>query len=159
MATRIEKEDPQNDDLVVLHPEQTVTINGQEITVREYGFIEGLKLRPLMKPLHDRLYEITQSGQRIELESILDVVADNPGELTQLIATSAGVNVSWINSLNDADGTLLMMTWWGVCGPFFVRKLSDRLMTAQLQRQAERNAIAGATFTPPSSPMATPLTK
>lgn len=155
MARKVEVEDPQNDDLVVLHPEQSLTINGCNITVREYGFVEGLKLRPLMKPLLERLYQVTTSGQRIELESVLDAVADHPSEVLQLIAISADVEQSWINELNDADGTLLMMTWWGVCGPFFVRKLQDRMMRSLLQQQAQQKALAGVTSMPNSSQTAT----
>ncbi|WP_420598640.1 DUF6631 family protein [Neptuniibacter sp.] len=159
MANKLEVEDPQNDDLVILHPEQDVTIHGRKLTVREYGFVEGLKLRPLMKPLLDDLYQLQKNGHKIDLDATLDAVANHTDIITRLIATSAEVEAEWVAKLNDADGHLLFMTWWGVCGPFFVRKLSDRMMTDLLQLQAQKRALAGVTSTPPSSTTATAPTE
>ena len=49
--------EPGADDLQVLHPERSPIIAGRQVTVREYGFIEGLGLRPLAQPFLDELHE------------------------------------------------------------------------------------------------------
>ena len=46
------------DDLEVLHPDRTATIAGRAVTMREYGFIEGLKLAPLYKGIVDDIEQI-----------------------------------------------------------------------------------------------------
>ena len=47
MATKIPGTTPPEgasaaDDLAVLHPDRTLPIGGREVTIREYGFFEGL---------------------------------------------------------------------------------------------------------------------
>lgn len=136
---------PGADDLEVLHPERLLTIAGREITVREYGFVEGLRLLRIAEPIIAGL----QGGMGSSVpafESIMGVIAEHAGVAVQLMAAAADVEVEWIESLSQDDGQLLLMVWWSVNGPFYLRTAATRAVVA---------ARAGATSTPPSSAPAT----
>ncbi len=161
MARLIEKPQPVEDhqnDLEILNPERQLRIQGELITVREYGFVEGLKIRPIAQPFIDSLGELFRSGG-LSTDGVIDVVAEHLDAVLQLVATAADVDRAWIEQLNDADGQALLMTWWGVNGPFFVRALQTRAITDLLeaQRKADQTS-AGPTSMPTSSPTDTTST-
>ncbi|HBO4355100.1 TPA: hypothetical protein L4U31_002858 [Pseudomonas aeruginosa] len=139
---------PGEDDLQVLHPDITVTVAGQSLVVREYGFVEGLQLRPRVQPLLDDLYALLK-GEALELEQIV-VVLGKHAELTiQLVAQAANVDVGFVQSLNQVDGQRLLMAWWTANGPFYVRGQAERV---QVEAAVEKARLhAGATSTQPSS--------
>ncbi|MHB1273614.1 MAG: DUF6631 family protein [Rhodanobacter sp.] len=137
------------DDLAILHPQATITVEGREVTVREYGMIAGLQLRVQVQPFIADLGALFEAGGECLVEDIIDVIAVHWSLVRLAIAASAGVEPAWLDSLGDTDGDLLINTWWGVCGPFFVRPILRRKLE-QLRRQAS----AGATSTPNSSPPA-----
>lgn len=142
--------DEGRDDLSVLHPEITLTLAGRAITVREYGFIEGLRLRAELAPLVADLGKLFEGGEGL-LEDVLDVLGTHAEAVQRAIAASAGVDMDWVAKLGDAEGDQLVQAWWGVCGPFFVRqivrRLRERLARAQLAGVSD-----GATPTPTSPP-------
>lgn len=147
MARKIERKktsrpEEGRDDLGILHPELTLTVAGREITVREYGLVEGLRLRATLKPFTADLQAIFDRGEAL-VEDVMDVIATHFPLLRSAIAQSANVELDWIDGLGDADGDLLLNAWWGVCGPFFFRQV--------LRRKVERmrhQALAGQTSTP-----------
>ncbi|SFL60954.1 DUF6631 family protein, partial [Azotobacter beijerinckii] len=130
-----------SDDLEVLHPERTAIIADRKITVREYGFVEGLRLLPLAEPIIAGLKGGMGSSVPA-FESIMGIIAKHADVAVQLMAAAADVEVEWIESLSQDDGQLLLMVWWSVNGPFYLRTAATRAVVA---------ARAGATSTPPSS--------
>jgi len=163
MARRIEKpqamEDSQ-DDLEILHPDAEITVAGRQLTVREYGFIEGLKLRGKMQPFLESLRSLTATPAVTPIDRILDILAEHQAAVTELVAVSAGVEPEWIESLNDQDGSALVFTWWAVNSPFFVRQLQNRMINELLKPlPAAVPMSAGVTSTPPSSPTGTTPTE
>ena len=133
------------DDLQVLHPERRATIAGRDVVVREYGFIEGLALRPLAQPLLDDLYAQITSGMP-DLEQILVLLGRHHAIVQELVAKAADVEPEWLDTLNQDEGYLLLMLWWGANGPFYVRSAVQR---AVAHRTAEA-LRAGQTSTQPS---------
>ncbi|MCY1412476.1 hypothetical protein D9M71_278860 [compost metagenome] len=140
--------DAGEDDLDILHPERTVTIAGRQVTVREYGFIEGLALRPLMQPFLDDLHVLITTGGVPPLEQILGIIGRHHEIVAQLLATSADVDIDWVQGLAGRPGKQLLYVWWTVTGPFFVGEVVDRVMA----ERAVDKARAGLTSTPASSP-------
>ncbi|WP_325438049.1 DUF6631 family protein [Pseudomonas nitroreducens] len=139
------------DDLQVLNPNRELEIEGRKITVREYGFVEGLGLRPLMQPFLDDLYVIMKGAGVPELEAVIGVLGKHNDMVVTLMATSANVDESWIRSLPQRPGKLLLYVWWIVNGPFFVGEVTDRLQ--QERFVAQLKAPAGQTSMPASSPV------
>jgi hypothetical protein len=119
------------DDLQILHPEKTAVIAGTEITCREYAFIEELELRPLTQPIIDGMIDLLNSKDFSDRELDL-LIANNIKAAQQLMAISAGVEVEFVRSLNQADGRQLYALWWGVCGPFFVTCAKDYVVSKRM---------------------------
>lgn len=135
---------PGADDLEVLHPEREVTIAGRQLVVREYGFVEGLKLRPLYAPLIETLKPVLAEGELPDLEQILGLLVQHADALPPLMATACDQPVEWVASLGHEDGHNLMLVWWGVLGPFFVRSAAGQLLSERLRAMRR----AGVTSTP-----------
>lgn len=139
------------EELDVLHPERSVVLAGRAVTVREYGFVEGTRLRLLAKPFTDQLFAFIKGQEVPHYEAVLDIIAEHIDLVVALMAQAADVEVEWIQQLSSDDGELLTLMWWGANGSFFMRAALQRL-------RAEREVVAllaGAASTPPSSPMAT----
>lgn len=135
---------PGADDLEVLHPEREVTIAGRQLVMREYGFVEGLKLRPLYAPLIETLKPVLAEGELPDLEQILDLLVQHADALPQLMAAACDQPVEWVAGLGHEHGHNLMLVWWGVLGPFFVRSAAGQLLSERLRAMRR----AGATSTP-----------
>lgn len=136
------------DDLQTLHPERSATIAGRQVTVREYGFIEGLGLRPKAQPLLDDLYAQIAEGHIPELEEILVLLGQHHLLIQELVAVAADVEPQWVASLNQDQGYQLLMMWWGANGPFYVRSAFNRVVA----KKSAAAARAGLTSTPLSPP-------
>jgi len=134
------------EDLAILHPDREVTIAGRPLVIREYGFVEGLKMRAIAQPFIDALYALTDgSGGRPP--SFLDVEAllgEHFEHVIPLIAKAADIESEWISSLSDEDGYRLMQEWWLATSGFFIRRVVERLAT---ERAVERLAgLRSTTF-------------
>lgn len=132
-----------DDDLEVLHPERQCSIAGRDLLMREYGFVEGLKLRPLYAPLIETLKPVLAEGELPDLEQILDLLVDHAERLPQLMASACDQPLEWVVSLGHEQGHNLMLVWWGVNGPFFVRSAAGQLLSKKVQEMRR----AGATST------------
>lgn len=139
------------EELDLLHPERTAVLAGRKVTVREYGFVEGTRLRLVAKPFTEGLFGLIKSSEVPDYEAVLDVIAEHLDLVLELVAASADVKVDWVKRLSSEDGELLLMMWWGACGAFFMRAALQRL---RVERQVE-TLLAGAVSTPPSSPTGT----
>lgn len=87
-------QEPGADDLEILHPDRTVEIHGRTVTMREYGFVEGLKLRATMQPFLDDLHAMVVNDRGLPpLDRIIDVLASHHSLVVQLIAQAADVEL------------------------------------------------------------------
>lgn len=140
------------DDLQKLHPNLEATLNGRVVVVREYGFVEGLKVRQKLKAFLDGLYELIKLNATPPLEQILDLVVDNLDAVLESVAVAADVAVEELTSLEDQDeGDLLLMRWWTANGPFFYRLAAGRVVKDRLMAAEEERRRAGLTSMPASS--------
>ena len=134
-----------DNDLAVLHPERVVVLAGTRVTVREYGHIEWLRLQAAATPLVGALAAMLDAGQEPTYEQALAVLADNADALAPLVAQAADMPLADFDALAPDDGELLLMTWWGCNGRFFVRRALNKVAVAR----AEAARSAGARSTPP----------
>lgn len=142
------------EDLQVLHPNRTLSIAGRDVTIREYGFVEGLGLRPLMQPFLGDLYAVTKVAGLPDLEAILGVLGKHAEVVAELMAIAADVELEWVHQLPPRQGNALLYAWWTVNGPFFVDAVMDRIR-GELAVEEQRKARAGQTSTQPSLPEGT----
>lgn len=139
---------PSTEELAVLHPEQSFTLAGREITVREYGHIEGLRLLAWAQPFADALYECFPRGSQAPSVTVLSALLAKHATLVRdMAAQAADVEPEWVEGLRDVDGDRLLMAWWQVNSGFFFRRLLGRAAVEKLQERQR----AGAGSTPPSS--------
>jgi hypothetical protein len=124
---------PGDDDLEILHPEREPTIAGRQLVVREYGFVEGLKLRPLYAPMVETLKPVLAEGELNALEDVLDLLAEHADRLPELMAKACDQPTEWVAGLGHEDGHHLLLVWWGVNGPFFVRSAVGQLLNERLR--------------------------
>ncbi|MGO4699802.1 DUF6631 family protein [Dyella sp. 2RAB6] len=162
MARKLRKDEPNKappksgaDDLSVLHPDMTVSIAGQSVTVREYGLLEGLIVRGYMRPFTADLERMLSTGSEVLTEDVMDAIGLHAHLVHRALAQSIAVagneasetDMQWIGQLKDLDGDRLLNTWWGVNGLFFLRQATRRVA-----ERARRQALDGATSTLSSPP-------
>lgn len=144
------------DDLQKLHPNLEAPLNGRIVTVREYGFVEGLQVRQQLKPFLEGLYEIIKADSVPLMEQVMPLVVAHLDDVLQAVATSADIEVEELRTLKDHDeGDLLLLRWWTVNGPFFYRRAQIRILAERMRAAEAEKQRAGQTSMPASSAPAT----
>jgi hypothetical protein len=140
------------DDLEILHPEREIEIAGRKIVMREYGGVEGIRLAGAAAPVVHDLAALTSAdkgGDMLAYLNLQAVFAKHVDAITGMVAQACDQPRAWVESLGDADLQTLLVTWWAVNGPFFVRRV---VQTVQMQMAT--GAFAGAkstAFSPPTT--------
>lgn len=136
------------DDLEILHPERELQIAGVKITMREYGFVEGMRLAGAAAPVvHDlaALSGANVAGSLLEYANLQAVFAKHVDAIVGMVAQACDQPVEWVSKLQPVDGENLLLTWWAVNGPFFVRRV-----ITELQMRVVNQPFDGAKSTPRS---------
>ncbi|WP_284119439.1 hypothetical protein, partial [Klebsiella pneumoniae] len=76
-----------------------VGVGGRKLTVRECGFVEGLRLRPMIQPLLDDLYAISQGAVLPDLAQILVALRQHSVLIPHLMAVPVDVEEVWVSGL------------------------------------------------------------
>ncbi len=119
-------------DLEILHPERELEINGETVTVREFGFVEGARLGALAKPVIDELADLMNDPEGdIDLGALGEIMARHSDAMVQLMARAVDREPAWVESLSDADGQRLLLTFWQVNSDFFMRRLVMQAVSRQ----------------------------
>lgn len=108
----------------ILFPHKTITFNGTDVTVHEFKYLEGLKAAGVAQPLLTGLLELIDTEPKLSMPGLDRVIGDNVEVWLKLLSMSSDKPVEWIENLNDADGTLLSMTFWELNGPFLLRRVT-----------------------------------
>lgn len=138
--------------LATLLPNQTVIVGGVEVEVHEYTLAEQLKHRATLKVLSQglkALYDTTPDGE-IALDNLYDFLGENFEFVLQAMAIACRQPLEWVSALSGDDSETLLMTWWGVNAPFFLREAVKPEME-RLIKQAIKNLSTGAVSLPASS--------
>lgn len=155
MARKIDKVAPPpaapaaaSNELDVLHPERVVLLaRGKlRVVVREYGHIEWLRLLQQAEPLVAAIAAVIGAGREPSYEEALAALAQHAEALAPLVAQAADMELAVFDALQPNDGELLLMTWWGCNGRFFVQRALNRVAVARAEASASQ---AGARSTPP----------
>lgn len=121
-------------DLAVLHPECRATIGGRPLVVREYTFMQGLRLTPLISPIVDAMADLALAGELPDPEAMRPVFAQHADSMLMLIAEACGQDVSWVAALPDDEGRKLHLMWWTVNAHFFGRRVMQSVITKGLHQ-------------------------
>lgn len=137
-------------ELETLIPDDTLEIAGVSVTVHEYTFMEGLRVDAIAAPVVDGLAGIfldREGDGQFPMSELAAVFGDHPETLVELLSIATGMPQSWVKALGDADGQLLLMTWWAQNRFFFVRRLVQEMAGRQAAEKAS-GSLAGASVLP-----------
>lgn len=142
-----------DDDLEVLAPEQTVTVAGEPVTVRELTFGETLRHAREVGALTTALRDVFRPGvDRAAQVALIDAtMTRHPDAVLALVAAATGREPAWIEALPSAEGELLVWAWWQVHLGFFVRRLAPAVLHQQAGASAGSSPPSPATGTTPSA--------
>lgn len=153
------------DDAAALFPDVEENVRDPDtgetvrLTVREFRFSEGLKVRAQCRGLVAALAAwAADGGEAAEFDSI---VAAHAETWLRLIGRAANRPEEWIGRLSDEDGTKLDEAMWEANGPFFVRRIMAAMraetVASTLSELGGSSATSSPTATdgaPPTSPPA-----
>lgn len=109
-----------------LYPEQTLSIEGERITVREFTFIEGLRAGHIASSLLADLAALFESGGARPSRMALAVIfARHEETFLYLLSMVTGKDTDWLRELSDGDEQRLFTAFWMVNQAFFSHRLIE----------------------------------
>lgn len=139
------------DDLAVMFPREFhVTVNGENVHLHEYGWVEEQELRQHSQPFINDLM-VLFSGTDATMENVDALVSKHIKAIQTMIAVSASKSVDWVRGLNKTDGDAVYRAWWSANGPFFVSCATESLRSELMEK-----ARAGLMLLQRSSQTTTP---
>lgn len=149
----------------VLHPNGVITIKERTVTVREYGWVEGMRVQAACKEFLQAMYLVFGQGNGgpppahvvqatfiehgLTLQWLIawSITPAADAENAHQFVEAQVKNAQWVASLNDLEGAALMAAWWSVNGPFFIRRFQE-MRLAELANLASGSPSGGHASTP-----------
>lgn len=141
------------DDLAILHPDRTLMIGGRTLTLREYGFFEGLDVADRAAGFIADLVAASEHGA-LRYAQVRRLFGRHRAVIPAIAAQAGDVDAAWLEALAPDDLELYLATWFAVNAAFFVREVLAEVREAQL-REAHllaASASDGTIFSPDSPP-------
>lgn len=139
-------------ELAELSPNITLTLAGRQVTLREYGFFEGLdvahRAAEFIADMHDQC-----RGGELRYDRIRRLFGKHADVVVPIAAQAADVEPEWVRGLGKNDAETFMSTWFAVNAGFFVHEVVVE-MREERQRAAAAERLAGTSSSPNSPPPA-----
>jgi hypothetical protein len=141
------------DDLAVLHPDRTLVIAGRTVTIREYGFFEGLDIADRASAFIADLIAASDAGT-LRYAQVRRLFGRHRAVIPAITAQAGDVDVAWLEALSADDLEVYLATWFATNAAFFVREVLAEVREAQLldAHPLASGASAGATSSSDSPP-------
>lgn len=110
-------------DLSVLFPNQTVFIQGQNITVNEYPFVQWLQLRQQYSAFIEKFTALMSNQDDVLVDDVLMFFEDEFADVQGLILASINQSSDFLSKVSASEMESLMLTWWQVNKHFFLRSM------------------------------------
>lgn len=139
-------------ELAELSPDIRLTLAGRDVTVREYGFFEGLDVAHRAAAFIADMHDQCRDGE-LRYDRIRRLFGKHAGVVVVIAAEAAGVEPEWVRGLGKDDAETFMSTWFAVNAGFFVHEVVVEMREERQREQllAAAKAPAG-TSSSPSSP-------
>lgn len=134
----------------VLFSDQVVVIGGQEITVREFRFLEGLKVAAEARPIIAGLRDLAKSGTP-PAEAIDQLISEHAELWVRLVARACDRDAAWVAALPDTEASALNLAFWGTNGRFFGRRLVLHAALDQAATKPSAGVRSSSISSPPDS--------
>lgn len=125
----------------IILPNRTITVGGEELEVKEFTLIQGMKLTEIMRPMLDDFLAAFQNTTEPDLDVLDGVLARHTQATMQMLALAVNKPVKWVFDLPYADGQVLLNEFWRVNSGFFTLLLGRR---RAMQQQTAAKAAAEA---------------
>ena len=140
------------EDAALLFPDVDVTIRDPDsgasvtLTVREFRFMEGLRLTARVRPLIEAIGGATGEGGDVAVAAIADAITEHAVIWVDTIAQATGRDAEWIGRLAERDGQALSAAQWKANKDFFCRRIIE-----EMRRRREAGRSPSPTSSTPSS--------
>lgn len=143
-------EDPSAaDGLAALNPDVTLTLAGRAITMREYGFFEGLDVAHRAAGFIADMHAMCAGGA-LRYSLIRRLFGVHQDVVVAIAAQAADVEPEWLRGLGAADAEVFMSSWFAVNSSFFVHEV-----VVEMREERHRASTStGSTSSPVSPPPA-----
>lgn len=128
----------ETNEVALLFPQgKTVTLKGEEILIKPFGFGKFPKVLALMKG-----FKPPAEGTALNTFNIAEMVADNAEGVMDLAALATGKDKKWFDDVGMDEGIELLKVVLEVNADFFVRRLQPKTMQAIEQLQTSLGALS-----------------
>lgn len=111
------------DDLAILYPVIPLTINGEEIEIKEYSLKQQLRHRALFKPfIHALRQQLSRHEAEMGMDAFMDLLAEHEESVLKMVALSCGKSVEFVENLRGEEAENIFLAWWTVNADFFTRQ-------------------------------------
>ena len=136
MATKIATAAPEGaapaaDELAVLHPDRALLIGGRAITIREYGFFEGLDVADRASAFIADLVAASGEGG-LRYAQVRRLFGRHRAVIPAIAAQAGDVEVEWLDTLVPDELELYLATWFAANAAFFVREVLAEIREAHV---------------------------
>lgn len=153
MATRVVRKtrpaagsSPAAEALQALKPDAPLSVAGRKVTVREYGYFEGLEVAHRAAPFIADMHAICADGD-LRYTRIRRLFGVHQEVVCAIAAQAADVDTDWVRGLKGNDAEIFMSTWFAVNSAFFVHEVVVEMREA---RQRAAMSSTGSTSSPVS---------
>ncbi len=136
------------DELAVLHPDRTLVIGGRSVTIREYGFFEGLDIADRASAFIADLIVASEDGT-LRYAQVRRLYGRHRTVIPFIAAQAGDVEVAWLEALLPDELELYLATWFAANAAFFVREVLAEIREAHV---LAAGASAGTNSSPGSPP-------
>jgi hypothetical protein len=155
MARKVEKKAPvaaevnsAAADIAALQPDASLTIAGRQITIREYGYFEGLKVAHQAAGFIADMHTMCADGD-LRFARVRRLFGVHEDVVVAIAAQAADVEPEWVRSLKAEDTETFMSTWFAVTVGFFVQEV-----VVEIKEERQRSWMASRSI---GSSSASPL--
>lgn len=136
-----------------LNPDVTLTIGSEQITVRAFRCLEGMRAMSNAKPIVEQIRKLAIThGNEVPPDAIMDCIANHPDSWLELTAMATGQPRDWIEKLSYDDGLTLALTMWGVNKDFFLNQLMLAVTLSESAQHLSDPSTSSTSSIPSSAP-------
>lgn len=103
----------------------SVVINGEKITVSEFGFTQELDALSIAEPIIKCLADMYLDGKDPSMLDIEVVFTKHKDAMLGLLSISTGKPIDWFNTLKGKHVSPLFLTFWGMNSHFFTQRIAS----------------------------------
>lgn len=138
------------DTLGALHPDAPLTLSGRAVTVREYGFFEGLEVAHRASALIADMHQLCRDGV-LRFDRVRRLFGKHRDVVLAIAAQAADVEPEWVEGLPRDEADLFLSIWFAVNADFFVHEV-----VVEIREERQLAATRAGTSTGQTSSSASP---